>query len=134
MTHSPAPWTDDTGPLLASDGRPVGEPERGKPLDAEYPRVMADRRLIRAAPRLADALREILGGSRPHGVWRYESHDEQARDFDPERDADAEDGDPEEHTDAEGATHAIRFRAYEPGEQLDWLATVADKADRKSVV
>jgi hypothetical protein len=55
--HTRGPWTDDEAGFLGADGRPVGQPERGKPLQDEVARVQADRRLMRAAPAMLDALR-----------------------------------------------------------------------------
>ncbi len=58
--HTPGPWTDDEGGFLGADGRPVGQPERGKPLLGEVARVQADRRLMRLAPALLHAARALL--------------------------------------------------------------------------
>jgi hypothetical protein len=55
--HTPGPWTDDEAGFLGFDGRPVGQPERGKALLDEMARVEADRRLMRLAPSMLLALR-----------------------------------------------------------------------------
>lgn len=67
--HTPAPWTDDTGPLLGADGRQVGEPEPGVDLLAQYPRIMADKALIRTAPEMAAALADLLEWCERTGGW-----------------------------------------------------------------
>lgn len=57
--HTPGPWTDDEAGFLGADGRPVGQPEKGKPLLGEVERVRADRRLMCAAPEVFDLMKRL---------------------------------------------------------------------------
>ena len=59
--HTPAPWDDSTGPLLGADGTPVGEQQYNVSLLDQLERIRADRALMRAAPDLLEALKELLG-------------------------------------------------------------------------
>ena len=130
MEHSPTPWTHgwmDRSPVRLLDAN--NETLAMVYLTDQKTRKRTDRHtgnlaLFLAAPKLAQALQEILAGSRAKGVWRNARMDE-ARECAP---GESPCGGDEETDPETGET--ITFFAYGYKEQVIWLDSVADIAER----